>query len=242
MKQDRITFKIGDLFDGSDPVARWITVACLAWNDLALANQRLLHGMKKGAPLLAKLPRFASGRRLGFGSSLIFLRDAEAKEPQVAAALQDLPAQAQADYRTALAPTDPAGPNTWFKNKLRDARHKASHYPKLDRKELATAIGKLADEQGEIVVGRRFIDLQAGFADDVAGQSLLRLRSQEVGGEEFERFATELREIVLAFMRFIQEAVQVHLAQHQNDWTVHLSWRARATRLPYDGVIGRSGG
>lgn len=229
MTQDHITFKVGDLFDRSDPVARWITVACLAWNDLALANQRLLRGMKKGVP---PHENFRDSRVVAAWVWELsnFIRDAEAKEPQVAAAIQALPAQAQAGYRTALAPTDPGGPNTWFKNKLRDARHRASHYPKLDRKELSTAMGKLAEEQGEIVLGRRFIDLQAGFADDVA-VNLFFASDPRRWEEEFTRFATELREIVLAFMRFIQGAVQAHLAQHQDDWTAHLSWRSRTGRL-----------
>ena len=228
MKQDRISFKIGDLFDRSDPVDRWITVACLAWNDLALANQRLLRGLKKRAPPHENL-RDSRVVAAWVWELSDFLREAEGKEPQVAAAIQALPAQAQADYRTALAPTDPAGPNTWFKNKLRDARHKASHYPRLNRKELATAMGKLADEQGEIVLGRRFIDLQAGFADDVA-VNLFFASDPKRWEEEFKRFATELREVVLAFMRFLQEALQAHLGKHRDDWTAHRSWRSLARR------------
>lgn len=211
-----IEFVIGDLVRPGDAVGEWITVVAMGWNDLALANRRLLSGMEGDTPLHERL----------YDAKLVvaclweiskFLRESE-QFAAVAAAIEQLPARARTDYHAALAPTDPYGPDTWFKRKLVTARDAASHYPELSRKSLTTAIRKVQSEKSTISFGKTFGDLRVGFADDVSVELVFPTHPKDFD-YEFGRFVEGLVEVVPPLMRFLQAALRAHLRSRQDHWS-----------------------
>jgi transcriptional regulator with XRE-family HTH domain len=216
--RERVVFDYRDLLAFDDPVARWITVVGLAWNDLEVANRRLITGLSAHGP-----------HRQNFRDSRVvaacvweiseFLRESDSEDnfPEVIEFIGRLPADVRKDYRDALAPTDPDGGDAWFRTKLVKARDKASHYPALGRRDLKTALRKLANEKGSIEAGGRFSDVRADFADDVA-VNLFFASDPHRWQEEFERFVEQLREAVLPLLRFLWSALAAYLQQHPGTW------------------------
>jgi Helix-turn-helix len=216
--RQRIAFSYRDLLAFDDPIARWITVVGLAWNDLEIANRRLITGLSAHGP-----------HRQNFRDSRVvaacvweiskFLResDDESNFPKVVEFIGGLPADVRKDYQDALAPTDPTDGDAWFRTKLVKARDRASHYPALGRRDLKSALRKLASETGSLESGGRLSDVHAGFADDVAVNLFFASDPDRWQGE-FERFAEQLRETVLPLLRFLWGALAAYFQRHPEMW------------------------
>ncbi len=214
-----IRFLVGDLIDPADPVDAWITGVSMGLNDLILSNRRLLGSMDDEATPTAETLYDAKLVAACVWEISKFLRESENTVPEVAESVQQLPAHARSDYQAALAPTDPATPDTWFIGKLATARDAASHYPELSRKNLAKAIRKISDKEGTITLGEKVGTLRVGFADAVDVELFFQAAPDQWEAD-FRRFIRQLAEVVQPLMRFLRTALLAHLDRHEGKWTI----------------------
>ena len=199
-------FKIGDAFPADDTTAQWLTSLTMGLNDLLYTNRRLIEGLKSDA---APYENLTGGRAVGaqVWEVLKLLREGSSN-PALNEFIESLPDEAKAELKTALAIyDDPA--RAPFKAALARARDYASHYPELGRRELRRALAALAEQDGELHVGKVFSDARGLWADDVAVQLFFRSEGEEI--EPLRAFLADLRDQVLVLTRVLQRMLLTYL-------------------------------
>ena len=205
-----IRFKIGEGFPAADPVARFIAVAAMVSND----GLRLLSEMVA----LDEADPDVEGRRLMLfrqqaalhHEAARFIRDARGRFPEVDGFITGLAPAAQDEYRQVTGVIDSTSEHD-LGDWLGDHRNVSFHYPVMHperaaagQEEISKALEAARELEGTISMDEAFGGVRFGFADDVAVQ---RLPDPETKAHLIE----QLRDSVMALMRFVQRASQAYL-------------------------------
>jgi hypothetical protein len=196
----RYGFRIGDVFDAEDPIARWLIVLSMGLNDVVYVTKRLTEQLQGDAPPYANIYEIRLAA-LHFWELSKFLRESIGSSAEIRAFVDALPQQARDDLDAALASTDTANPHG-FKGNFGSARDQFSHYAEVDNKLLRRALKAVADHESELNVGEQFGDFRAGYADEVAGQLFFSVPGEDV--TDLKTFVEQLRDGSAALMRFVQ--------------------------------------
>lgn len=207
--QDQVSFRIGDVFPESDPVARFVAGIAMMANDWGRLFRLLaeLRDDELGTGTRLLLYRL----QLSFHVEAVkFLRDSERQYPEeIARFLESLPDEASELHRkltdesslTSLG----AGP----------VRNQSFHYPRVHRvrygrgnEEMAQLLSEAADLEGKVEVSADNADLvEYGFADEI----IVQLLPSNDEGRTDEDAVTAYRERALDLRRFAQLAVTHYL-------------------------------
>ena len=202
-------FQISDVFPSDEELARWAMVLSIAWQDLLASNLQLvaepdaesfinLHNVKRVAAQTFELCKF--------------LRDNE-ERAHVRRFFESLADEAHQEYDRVFALLDkPAASGVRaFRGNLGRARDYASHYPELDRREVIRAITEVGSSVGVVRHEGTFDSLRLDYADRATEELFFPGASSEEAKGELEQFFEDLRELVLALMRFVQRALDAYL-------------------------------
>ena len=205
-----ISFKVGVMFSADNEMARWMTIVCMALNDLMLINGELIPRLEgDDSPDWENVyyGKLAASHLYEIGK---FLRESEKRVADVSPFVKRLPEQTQSDY----AKVSGLGPHgrSDFAKALHRLRNHFFHYAELvphaaEHEQLSRALAGHADATGKILVGDRVGDFRAVFADDVAAELALPGDDEDATRE----FMQELAESVTAFLRFGYEAIQLYI-------------------------------
>lgn len=208
-----MTFKIGDIFDAADPVARFIAVLATMSNDWL----RLFGQMDETAEddLDATGMRIMSFRHQAslHHEAADFIRTARQRFPEVRVFVEALDDAAREACDRVAGGADPKSAHylgAW----LEDHRNVTFHYAKLhpdaaahNDEEIAEALKAAAGLTGTITEDDRLSGgIRFGFADEIVAQWL---PDAEVLGTEW---LENLRESVLSLGVFTRAAVMAYLA------------------------------
>jgi hypothetical protein len=100
-----------------------------------------------------------------------------------------------------------------FKRNLASARDQSTHYSKIDHKLLRGAIERIADQEGELLVGKLFKDFRAEFAADIDAQMFFAMKGDE---DPFRQFVTRLQEVVRQLIRYVRAAIDKYFLDRQD--------------------------
>jgi hypothetical protein len=205
----KVTFKIGEAFPASDPVARFITVLGMMSNDWLRSIEEML-ALEAGPD--------SEGRRVSLfrqqaslhHEAAMFIRDARCRFSVIDDFICDLPTVAQDECDQILGGVDPESAH-YHGDWLADHRNVTFHYPEMHpdkaehgREELTAALEAASELESSIDVGDYFGSVRFRFADEVAVQWL-------PDGPEQATLIENLRESVLALSRFAQRAAQAYM-------------------------------
>lgn len=203
-----LEFRIGDVFPSSDPVGRWLSVCCMALNDLLFVNRELLPRLQGDAPPWENqyLGRLA-GSHLYEASK--FLGQAERRYGEdLRPFLDRLPDDAKRNYEAAKA----VGPGNHapFAEQLARLRNHFFHYAQLipqapQYEELSRALEGHAELCSRIAYGDMLMQFRAEFADDIGAALAFE------GDEGLSEFITALANSIVAFWRFVYAALVQYL-------------------------------
>lgn len=199
-----IDFRIGDLFPGSDPIARWATVLAMATNHMIYLNVRLIEG-NDALPPETNIYYF---RLLAahFIEAVEWLKKTRRYWPQINDFIAgSLPTEAQEGYDGLVAF---ASQTHALHDVLKRSRVTLFHYPEMHpareaagHEELAQAMNDAADIRSSIAGGEDYASFRALFADEIALQFLAR--------DEKER--EQLREPMFELVQFTEQVLVEHL-------------------------------
>lgn len=217
----RIRFTFNEVLPAHDPVAQWIVNLARALNDLMLANARLSAGFAAGTPAPE---HFYDIRAIALHAWELakFLRRSERSHDEIVQFIGELDVGARQDYRQALdALSEPAAADSAstrsFKRNLGSARDQSTHYSKIGHSLLRAAMERIGDQEGELLIGKRFKDFRADFAADVDAQMFFAMKGDQ---EPFRQFATELQRVVEQLTRFVRAAIDRYLLDREDLLTV----------------------
>jgi hypothetical protein len=206
----RIGFVFGMVFPTDDLLSEWVATLALAFNDLALVQDRIVAD--------AETPhRFFYWLRLAiahFYEAAKYLDDT-AEVDEVKAFVATLPAEAQQHYETCLERyREQQTPVERLRNQA------AFHYPRLQpnrqNRPMKKVLASLADEAGQIDKGEqnRLRDSRLLFADDI----MSRFFVEASGGEDaLGQVHPNIEAAITAFMRFTQAALDEWFYRAQQD-------------------------
>ncbi len=206
----KVTFKIGDAFPASDPVARFITVLGMMSNDWLRSIAEML--------ALDDSDPDSEGRRVSLfrqqaslhHEAATFIRDARRRFSEVEDFVASLSTVAQNECDQIVGGVDLGAPS-YHGDWLADHRNVTFHYPEMHpdkaehgREEIAEALDAASELASSIEFSDYFGSVRFRFADEVAVQWL-------PDGPEQETLIEHLRESVLALSRFVQRAARAYM-------------------------------
>jgi hypothetical protein len=203
-----IEFRIGDVFPDSDPIGRWLTVCCMALNDLLFVNRELIPRLQGDAPSWENvyLARLAASHLY---EAAKFVGRAESRYgDDLRPFLSRLPDDAKRDYEAVKA-VGPGG-ETVFANQLDRLRNHFFHYAELipqapQYEELSRALAGHAELRSRIAYGETLVQFRAEFADEVGAALAFE------GDEGLSEFIVALADTIPAFWRFVYAALVQYL-------------------------------
>jgi hypothetical protein len=206
----RVGFAFGLVFPADELLAEWVATLSLAFNDLALAHERLEADHETPH-------RFFYWLRLAiahFYEAAMYLDDAS-EVPEVKEFVASLSPEAQQHYATCLARyRERETPTMRLRNQA------AFHYPRLQpgrqNRPMRRVLTGLADEMGQIDKGGEgtIRDARLLFADDIVSRFFI----DASGGEgALEEVHPDIEAGITAFMRFTNVAIE--------EWFVRASER-----------------
>lgn len=214
----RISFPMGVVLPADDPVAQWIVNLGRASNDLLIANRRLNEGFRLDTPAEE---HFYDIRAIATHSwELVkFIDESRRDHLEIASFMANLDPQKVEDYEVVARLLD-AEPKqieegkTWsFKAALASARDQASHYSKVGHKLLTSAMARVSDQEGEILVGRDYKDFNALFAATIDAQMFHPLDHDP---EPFRKFSDQLQRVVGTLVRLTRNATDAYFLARQD--------------------------
>ncbi|MFZ0040829.1 MAG: hypothetical protein WAK93_05950 [Solirubrobacteraceae bacterium] len=206
--RNEIKFEPRGVFPASAPMARWMTVCCMALNDLVYVNNLLLPRLGGNAPDWENvyLTRLVASHLY---EAVNFLTDAEKRHSDALSQfLKRLPKDAIRDYEAVKA-VGPGGADD-FSKRLARLRNHFFHYAEMitadaQYEELSKAPNEHANKPSSICIGCGLGDFRAGFADDVAAALSFE------GDTGLEDFVKRLTDATAAFLRFTRAALNQYL-------------------------------
>jgi hypothetical protein len=198
----KFTFKIGEAFPASDPVARFITVLAMISNDWLRSFQDML-GLDDADP-------DSGGRSVALfrqqaalhHEAAVFIREARRRFVEVNDFIASLPPEAQRDCDRIVGGIVPASPN-YHGDWLATHRNMTFHYPEM-HPEITAALESAAQRESSIEAGSYVGSVRFRFADEVAVQWL-------PAAPERRAILDRLTESVRALVRFADEAIWMYM-------------------------------
>lgn len=210
----RIRFQIAAVLPADDELARYVVNLARATNDILLANRRLLAGFESDTPAYEHF--YDIGAIASHAWELAeFLRHSHANSRDVREFVARLEESARKDGHAALemlSSPQPGADGRSFKVQLAIARNQAIHYSLLDASEPRSALTRIADQEGELHVGKEFKDFYADFAADLDAQMFFPMKGDE---DTFRQFSDRLLQVVGQLMRFSRAAIDLYLLDRQ---------------------------
>jgi len=171
----QVLFKYGELLPARCPLAVFIATLAMIVNDQTLVYPQLNKAIETDAPIHQKLylARLVSGHVY---EAAVYLSATRKAFAEVRTFLdQHLAPERHAKLQAVLALVDQK-PEHPAKAPMKRARDMLFHYPVLNREavkrgaeELQGALGRLEDDNGEVVLsGRRLVETRWLFADELA--------------------------------------------------------------------------
>jgi hypothetical protein len=206
----KVTFRIGEGFPASDPVARFITVLGMMSNDWlrSMAEMLALDGSDPDSEA-RRVSLFRQQASLHHEAA-VFIRDARRRFPDIDDFLSGLPTVAQDECDQVVGGIDSGSPH-YHGDWLADHRNVTFHYPEMHpdkaehgQEEIAEAVDAASELESSIESSDYFGSVRFRFADEVAAQWL-------PDGPEQQTLIVNLRESVLALSRFAQRAAQAYM-------------------------------
>jgi hypothetical protein len=201
----RWTFRIGDVFDADDPLARFIVAVAAALNDNHLSNTLFVESEKPYEHIY--FFNLASSHL--YEAAEAFLR-AKREWPQVEEFIASLGEERQAEFERISALARPDA--DWPGSRLKTIRNSFFHYLRLDRAAagadqlpLMRGLREAEDLEGVLTrePGTPLALIRAFFADEISLQALV----QDFDEQELERLAAVLGDYQADLNRFAQGAV-----------------------------------
>jgi hypothetical protein len=208
-----LRFRIGDVFDANDPIARWVTVLAMAMNNTIYVNVRLLEGdgrPETGQALPPELNLYYF-RLLAshFYEAVIWLHETRDAWPEIRGFVDTLDARSQHHYETLVAFADTSHV---LHPQLRRCRLSMFHYPRMNQEQerrgiedLANAMREAADIEGAIEGGEDYASFRATFADEIGTQFLAPTF------EEAKQVFEGLQQPMIELAEFGEAALLAHL-------------------------------
>ncbi|MGH3074163.1 MAG: hypothetical protein ACRDQC_04530 [Gaiellales bacterium] len=204
----RVGFRIGDVFDPRDPVARFLTGAAMSTNDLIRIQRYVVAGRSDDDGVLLFLLRLNAAF---VWETALFVKESRAI-PAVDAFINGLPEGARRHLARAMDGVLNPG-QTDFGRDLAFIRNHVLHYPELDEARpdrIARALEAVADKDGAIS-GVIVEEFRFDFADTVAERLISRTGRfvlEELAGTvaEFPARTGAFRDFVdLAFRAYLDD-------------------------------------
>jgi hypothetical protein len=211
----RIRFSIGAVLPADLELAHYVLNLARATNDILLANRRLLAGFENDTPAYEHFYDISALASHAWELAE-FLRHSHANSETVRGFVAGLDETARTDHSNALdalSSPEPGADGRSFKAQLAIARNQAVHYSRLEATESRKALARIADQEGELHVGKDFKDFYADFAADLDAQMFFPMRGDE---EAFQQFADRLLKTVGQLMRFSRAAMDRYLLDRQD--------------------------
>jgi hypothetical protein len=220
-----ISFRIGEVFAPSDPIARFVTGVCLIANDLTTLVEQIRNES-------SRCPKERSGVSL----HLLYTLAARYREAAkfVQKGLEDtavrrfvgqLSSEASENLSKIEASFTP-WKGSFVEDKLKPLRDSVFHYPKWDEAELEQWLDDAAEIQSGIEIGRgRYRDIRFDYADEVASRPALRIwgATHAELGEVMQRLA----QLTVAITYFASAAASSHVrASPRHAWNLKNSSRS----------------
>jgi len=200
-----ISFKIGQAFPASDPVARFVTVLAMVSNDANRSIDELLDVEDGGPDAGARRMMLFRQQSAFFYEAATFIAESRRRFPEIANFVTALPMEAQDECARVVGGVDPTSPH-YIGDWLADHRNVTFHYSEIhpdkaahDNEEITQALEMAAGEEGTVMVGDDLGSVRFWFADTVARQWL-------PGEEQQPATIVALREALMALVRFTQRA------------------------------------
>lgn len=206
----------------TQPLGQWAMNVSLAWEDINLANDRLLRSLDTG-PVSNSLFDVKTVASLVWEVAKFF-RESES-DASVALFLKSLPATARRGHARVIERTD-TKLNPVFAKRLVQARDMWAHYEKLGGKRLVRAMEASASTKAEVKVGTKFRDLSLAYAHRAAEELFFaseyrqglsdaeRLVVVEEHRQALSGFIKELQELVVDVLRFLRAVLDSQLLSH----------------------------
>ena len=209
---DEVSFRIGDVFPATDPVARYVAgVAMISndWGRLFWLQESLV--VDRAGPAIL-LYRIQIGLHL---EAVAFMKQAERQyEKEIGAFVSRLPDEAREIHASLVDDAALAAVRG------DDTRNQSFHYPQLQRdrferdlEEMANLLSAAADLDGTVESAGRPEFLEYGFADEVALQMLPMNDEDELDREAIAAF----RDRSLAFRRFAELVINQYVDGRPSD-------------------------
>jgi hypothetical protein len=218
----KYTFRIGEAFPESDPVARFVTVLAMAINDwhrtmdlmaATTSGEDLENPEDRGLRLM-----FARQEAAACFETMKFIDESRKRFPEIEAFVQTLGSEAQEYIAAVEAGVDRRLPE--YQEWLEGHRNVTSHYPELSREkhaagkeEIANAMTRASELHGTVTVGATDRSLRFHYADEVAVQLLPNV-------VENPGLIKRLSEARLAIGRFAGLAFAAYRATHADAFTL----------------------
>lgn len=209
-----LTFKIGDVFSATDPVARYLTGVAMIANDWGRLFRMMeeLSDRDPGARLL--LYRLQLSFHL---EATEFVRVSLGRfRHEIERFLQTLPAEARSIHAELVDEDGLA------RTRATEVRNLAFHYPLLHREgfnageeDMANLLVAAQDLEGSIEASPAPDFLEYAFADEVTLQQLPQNENHELDQDAIVAFRTR----ALSFMRFAELAIQQYVDAQLTDET-----------------------
>jgi hypothetical protein len=208
-----LRFRIGDVFDANDPIARWVTVLAMAMNNTIYVNVRLIEGDGQSAAgqVLPPELNLYYFRLLAshFYEAVTWLRDTRRCWPEINAFIGSLDPRFQHHYEVLVAFADS---NHVLHQQLRRCRMSMFHYPRMNQdrerrgiEDLANAMREAADIETAIEGGEDYASFRATFADEISTQFLAPTF------EEAKQVFEGLQQPMIELVEFGEAALLAHL-------------------------------
>lgn len=213
----RIRFTMKEVLPAHDPLAQWIVNIARASNDLMIANGRLLAGFAVNSPAEE---HFYDIRAIAthIWELAKFLEESKRDFDEISRFMETLGEAPSADYSKTVEllsedrESDSPGTRN-FKQTLASARDQSTHYSNVNHKLLRSAIERVGDQEGELLVGAKFKDFRATFAANVDVQVFHPLDAND---EPFRDFSENLQRVVNQLLRFTRNAIDRYLLERED--------------------------
>jgi hypothetical protein len=219
-----IEFRIGDVFPGDDPIARWATVLSMATNHMIYLNVRLIEG-DDDLPPETNIYYF---RLLAahFIEAAEWLKKTREHWPQIDGFITgSLPVETQEAYDRLVSFASQAHP---LHDVLKRSRVTLFHYPEMHpareaagQEELAQAMNTAANIRSSIAGGEDYASFRALFADEIALQFL-------TGDEqETEQLMEQLQQPMFDLVQLAERVLLEHLKRYPPEATTVIDKRPK---------------
>ncbi len=207
------TFRIGDVFPATDPVARFLTGVAMIANDWGrlFRLQEAVHEEDAGVRLL--LYRL----QLSFHSEAVkFMRETRRQYPnEIDRFVDHLPAEAVALHRELVSE------QSLRMLRAESVRNQSFHYPKVHKvrfdrghEEMAALLGAAEDLEASVQASPNEPDfLEYSFADEV----IVQLLPSDENGKTDEEAVAAFRDRALALRRFAELAISEYVDGRPSD-------------------------